>query len=222
MSKICNHCGHSATDESKFCTNCGGNSFSNTQAPVEENAYILNGEQGGMPEAPEKEKVLLGFLGAFLFSLAGGVIYVILYQLGILAAICGWVTFILAGVGYRKFSGTKEKFSVKSIVASLVMLVVVILLAEYVCLAIDIYKYFVEEYYITFLDAFLSVPDFLTDGEFLKAVLGELGFSYLFGFIAVIGNIANFIKGRKAEKAGVNVTAQPAAEETESDTPPEE
>lgn len=220
MAKICSHCGEQAKDESKFCSNCGGSNFT-TDDILSSPAYTLNGEQGGMPEAVKKERVFLGILGAFLFSLAGGVIYVILYQLGILAAICGWVTFILAGVGYRKFSGTKERFSLKSIITSLVMLVVVILLAEYVCIAIEIYKELVNDYYITFLDAFLFVPTLLTDGEALRATLGDLGFSYLFGFIAVIGNIVNFFKGRKAEKQGVEVSTQttPAQEEA---TPPTE
>ncbi len=222
MAKICNHCGQSTNDESKFCTNCGGSNFTTAEDALQSPAYTLNGEQGGTPEAPEKEKVFLGILGAFLFSLAGGIIYVILYQFGILAAICGWVTFILAGVGYRKFSKTKERFSLKSIIISLIMLVIVILLAEYVCIAIEIYKELVSDYYITFLDAFLFVPTLLTDSEALRIALGDLGFSYLFGFIAVIGNIVNFFKGRKAEKQGTTVSTQPVPAEEESNTPTEE
>ncbi|MBQ8001265.1 MAG: zinc ribbon domain-containing protein [Ruminococcus sp.] len=221
MAKICSHCGEQARDESKFCSNCGGSNFTTTEDSLNSPAYTLNGALGGMPETPEKERVFLGILGAFLFSLAGGVIYVILYQLGILAAVCGWVTFTLAGVGYRKFSKTKERFSLKSIIVSLVMLVVVILLAEYVCIAIEIYKELVNDYYITFLDAFLFVPTLLTDSEALRATLGDLGFSYLFGFIAVIGNITNFFKGRKAEKQGVEVGSQ-ATPAQEENTPPTE
>lgn len=221
MAKFCANCGHPADEQTKFCTNCASNQFTESESNPLTPAYTLNGEQGALPESPEKEKVLLGILGAFLFSLAGGVIYVILYQFGILAAVCGWLAFTFASVGYKLFSKTKEKYSVKSIVVSLVMLFVVILLAEYVSLAIDIYKVFSEDYHITFMTAFLSVPSFLADGEILKAVLGELGFSYVFGFIAVIGNIVNFFKGRKAEKEAVSAP-QTAPEESEDSASPEE
>lgn len=217
MSKFCSVCGKSTDDNSKFCSNCGSDSFS--QAPTTEvtGTYALNGEEGAVPETDSKEKVGLGILGAFLFSLAGGILYVILYQFGILSAICGWLAFILAGVGYRKFSKTKERFSVKSIIVSAVMLVVVLLLSEYVCISIEVYRALAEEYYFTFFDALLSAHLVLADSEILRAVLSDLGFCFLFGAIAVISEVVTFFKNKKAaEAAPVTVSSTPA--ETENTT----
>ena len=43
-----------------------------------------------------QEKVFQGILGAFLFGLAGGVLWVILWRIGFIAPIAGLITAILA------------------------------------------------------------------------------------------------------------------------------
>lgn len=221
MAKTCAKCGQIMDDRAQICTNCNSSEFIGTTADNQSQvytqappAYTLNGQQGGLPEFPEKEKVMSGILGAILFSLAGGILYVILYQFGILSAICGYLTFILAELGYKKLSKTKDTYSVKALIISIILLFVVIFAAEYICLSIDIFKVYSEYYEITFLDAFLSAPAFLTDSEVLKAVLSDLGFSYLFGLLAIISNVIRFFKGRKAEKEAITISQQPPVEQS--------
>ena len=65
------------------------NEFERPQSEAELEAQAL------LEEKP-KENVLLGIVGALLFSLAGTVTYFVLYQLGYLAALSGIVAVICA------------------------------------------------------------------------------------------------------------------------------
>ena len=51
-----------------------------------------------------QENVLSGIVGAFLFSLIGGILWFVLYQIGYLAAISGLVGVICAVKGYTFFA----------------------------------------------------------------------------------------------------------------------
>ena len=77
-------------------------------------------------QAPVYENVLAGIVGAFLFSLAGGVLWYVLYMIGILAAISGLVGAICAIKGYSLFA---KKESVKGIVISVILSLVVMVIA---------------------------------------------------------------------------------------------
>ena len=56
-----------------------------------------------------EENVLFGIIGAFLFSLVGGVLYYVLYQIGYLAAISGIVGVVCALKGYAFFAKKESK-----------------------------------------------------------------------------------------------------------------
>lgn len=58
--------------------------------------------------APTKENVGNGVLGALLFGLGGAVLQAVILNLGKVAAIAGIVCFLLAMLGYKKFSGIGE------------------------------------------------------------------------------------------------------------------
>ena len=55
----------------------------------------------------EQENVLAGVVGAFLFSLVGGILWFVLYQIGYLAAVSGLVGVICAVKGYTFFANKK-------------------------------------------------------------------------------------------------------------------
>jgi hypothetical protein len=71
-----------------------------------------------------------------LFSLAGGIIWFVLYQVGILAAISGLIGVVCAIKGYAIF-GKRE--STKGIIISTVIAFIVLVLAWYLCLSYDVY-----------------------------------------------------------------------------------
>lgn len=87
------------------------NEFERPQSEAELEAQAL------LEEKP-KENVLLGIVGALLFSLAGTVTYFVLYQLGYLAALSGIVAVICAMYGYKLFAKGESK---KTVVIAVIM-----------------------------------------------------------------------------------------------------
>ncbi len=135
-----------------------------------------------------KENVLAGILGAFLFSLAGGILWYVLYQIGIVAAVSGLVGSFAAIYGYIIFSKGQ---SIKGIIISVIIALLVLVFAWYMCLVTDVYNVYKEmgyttDYQLTFADAFQTAPEFLT--------MPEIGVEYwktlVMGIVfAIIGGI---------------------------------
>ena len=88
-----------------------------------------------------EENRIAGTLGAFLFALAGGLVYFALWQVGFIAAICGAIAVICAMKGYKLFA---KKESLYGVVTSVVVSVLVIAIAWYFCLAFDVYDAYKE------------------------------------------------------------------------------
>ena len=83
--------------------------------------------------------VPVGVLGAFLFSLAGGVVYYVLWTLGIIAALSGIICVVCAIKGYEIFARGSSK---AGIVASVAMAAVVMTLAWYFCFCSGLQMYY--------------------------------------------------------------------------------
>ena len=168
---------------------------------------------GNQPDV--KENVLLGVLGAFLFALAGGALWFVLYLVGFIAAISGLVGVICAIKGYSLFA---KKESVKGIVIAVVMTLLVIVIAWYFCLSYDAYiahqQWFEEgeiDYTITFLDALLGSHIYLSDPDIGPGYWGDLALGLLFCVIGGGSYVVNKIRNAKAAAAYRAVAAAQAA-----------
>lgn len=205
--KECNVCGTLVDEQARFCSACGSTELieaGTTGQQMEEiqtyplnfdSAYQVqnvksNGEEDG------NGNILAGFVGAFLFSLIGGLLYFVLYQVGIIAGICGLVIFVLANFGHGLFAKTKNKASIAALIASIAATIVMIFLAEYISLSFEIFQAY-KDYGITFFDAIRATPEFLEEPEIASALAEELTIAYMLGFIASISNIVNIVKSRK-------------------------
>lgn len=82
--------------------------------------------------------VPLGVLGAFLFALVGGVVYYVLWTLGIIAALSGIICVICAIKGYEIFAGARTK---RGIFISVAVSALMLVLAWYFCYCSDIHAY---------------------------------------------------------------------------------
>lgn len=154
-----------------------------------------------------KENVLAGVVGAFIFSLAGGVLWFVLYMIGFIASISGLVGVICAIKGYQVFS---KKESTKGIVIATVIAVLVIVVAWYFGIAYDIYdvhRYWLEigeiDYTVTFFDAVGAVPFYLEDPEYTWALLGDLGIGLVFCAVGAGSYVVNKIRNSRARKTVV-------------------
>lgn len=160
--------------------------------------------------AEEKENVLAGAVGAFLFSLAGGVLWFVLYQIGFLAAVSGLVGVICAVKGYTIFAKTKNE-SKTCLILSVVIAVVVLVVAWYLCVGYDIYLVYQDwyemgevDFTLTFFESVRAIPVFFAEGEILVAYLKDLGFGLLFAALGVISYLSareKRIKQQEAEAA---------------------
>ena len=145
------------------------------------------------PVLPPNENVLAGIVGAFLFSLAGGIIWFLLYQVGILAAFSGLIGVVCAIKGYAIF-GKRE--STKGIIISTVIAFIVLVLAWYLCLSYDVYdayQLWYEEghvdFTLTFFESVANAHLFLEEPEIASAYFKDLGLGLLFCVIGAFSYV---------------------------------
>jgi hypothetical protein len=146
-----------------------------------------------------EENVLFGVIGAFLFSLVGGVLYYVLYQIGYLAAISGIVGVVCALKGYAFFA---KKESKKGIVISIIMAALVLVIAWYFCLSNDVYLAYQEwyangevDFTLTFFESVSVAYMFLLDAP---AYLGDLAISLLLAAVGCAGYVTKVFKKKNA------------------------
>ena len=151
---------------------------------------------------PREENILAGIVGAFLFSLVGGIVWYLLYQIGFIAAISGVVGVVCAIKGYSVF-GKRE--SIKGIVLSTVIAFLVIVLAWYICLANDVYLAFKDwykagevDFTLTFFESVRNAHVFLEDTETAIAYFKDLAIGLIFCIVGAFGYVKTAIgKARK-------------------------
>ncbi len=85
-------------------------------------------------ENNSRENLLLGIVGALLFSLIGGVVYFLLNYVGYIAAISGFVTVYCAILGYKLFA---KGLSKKGIIVSVIIAALIIVVSWYLCFCCD-------------------------------------------------------------------------------------
>ncbi len=171
-----------------------------------------------------KENVLAGAVGAFLFSLVGGILWFVLYQIGFLASISGLVGVICAVKGYTIFAKTKNE-SKKCLIISSVIAIAVLVLAWYLCIAYDIYLVYQEGfetgellYTYTFFESVQLVPAFLEIEEVLVACLKDLGMGLIFAILGIVSYLASREKRMKQQAAEAAAKAALEAEKENTET----
>ena len=172
-----------------------------------------------------KENVVAGIVGAFLFSLAGGVLWFVIYLFGFIAGISGLVGAVCAIKGYSVFA---KKESIKGIIISVIIALLVIVAAWYSCFAYDIYVAYQDwfaagevDYTLTFAESVYNVPYFLSEPEIGAAYIKDLIFGIVFCVIGGGSYVANKLKNAKNKAkftpapAPVEEAAAPAEESAE-------
>ena len=157
------------------------NTSENTQTPP------------AQPVAPKEENILAGIVGAFLFSLAGGIIWFVLYQIGFLAAISGTIGVVCAIKGYSIFGKCE---SIKGIIISTVIAFIVIVLAWYLCLSYDVYLAYQDwyangevDFTLTIFESIANAHLFLSEAEIAIEYFKDLGIGLIFCVIGAFGYV---------------------------------
>lgn len=162
-----------------------------------------------------EENRVAGSVGAFLFALAGGAIYFVLWQVGYVAAISGLIAVVCAMKGYELFAKKESRFG---IIISVVMSVLVISIAWYLCLSLDVYQAYQEWYEAGEVDSAISFGDavrnaylFLSDPKIARSYLLNLAFGIALCALGCISPIRAALRRTKK-----TATAQPEAAPTAS------
>lgn len=173
----------------------------NTPTPAE---IIPEVTPESTPAPLQQENFLAGIVGAFLFSLAGGIIWFILYQIGFLAAISGIIGVVCAIKGYAVF-GKAE--SIKGVIASTVIAFLVIVIAWYACLSYDVYLAYADlfetgdiDFKLNFFEAFQNAYLFLTEPDVGIYYWKDLVIGLLFCIGGCIAPVKNAITAAKQSK----------------------
>ena len=162
----------------------------------------------------QNENLIAGIVGAFLFSLAGAVIYFLLYMVGYIASISGLIGVVCAIKGYAIFS---KKESIKGIVIASVIALFVMVLAWYFSISYEIYDSYQTAlaegeiaFTVSFLEAVRVTPDFLAIDEVAAECFKDLALSLLFAVIGAGGYV--YTKIKNAKNASVAASAAPAVQ----------
>lgn len=210
--KRCKSCGAQIYADETACPYCGMTEFegeTKTQETPEAPVQIDFGNKAQPnPEPARNENVLNGIVGAFLFSLGGVVLYFILYQLNYIAGLVGFVTFTLANLGYGVFTGTKGKNSMKGVIVSIVVTVIMIAISEFICLGYIVHQELGKEWGLTIFESMKITPEVITYSEMWGDVALELGLCYLLAGLGSLGAIVGAVKARKKAKAEAQQQAE--------------
>lgn len=153
-----------------------------------------------MQAEPEKrENVLGGIVGAFLFSLAGGVIWFLLDMVGFYAGISGLIGAVCAIQGYRIFGGRLSK---KGVIIAAVISLLVLALAWYLCFAKDLFQAHKEWYAAKEIDYMPTYAECVRAGGLWLKEEPEIARSYLLNLLvgialAIVGSVRYIINAFK-------------------------
>lgn len=117
---------------------------------------------------------LLGIVGAIGGALIGAVLWVILYQIGIIAYIAGIAIVFCACKGYILLSKSDK---LGGIISAIIISVLVLFAAIFFCWGLDIYNTLITEIDITMFDSILLVPFLISEADFVlefakEAIIG--------------------------------------------------
>lgn len=91
-----------------------------------------------------------------------------------------------------------------------------VIVAEQVCVGIEIFNAYKDYYEISFFDAFRSVPEFLEEPELRAAVIGDVVIGYLLMVVGAWGTIRQAYKstsGTTKTRMVASVTSAAARED---------
>ena len=138
--------------------------------------------------------VVTGIVGAFLGSLVGVAMWVIVYKLGYIAGMSGAVMVICAMMGYKKFG---KCLDIKGIIICVVLCIGMIYISQRLSVSLQLYKEFSDYGYdMAFSDCYKEMFDILDVVDQKSTFWGDLAIGYLLFVIASVSYVISSIKNR--------------------------
>ncbi len=176
----------------------------NEQSDLKQHAEALNaGEEGvstgtagettaqvtGAGDLPIPRNIFLALLASVVCALAGGVLWILFYKMGRIAAISGYVAVAGAMLGYFKF-GRREKSAIGNVICVLIG-VAVIAFANYISYAWEIVDAMNASSpgRAEFVKVFANMPKLMTEWELWSSFMADLGMGLVFALLAGLGGL---------------------------------
>ena len=153
-------------------------------------------------ESTTVENVPAGIVGALLGSLVGALAIILISQLGYVSVLSGLLMGVCAVKGYELLA---KKLSVKGVVISIVIMVIVTFFANRVDWGIEIYKAFGKEYDVSFFECFKSVGEFVREGA-IEGYYGNLVLLDLFTLGGGIPTAIGLMKNKQIKNSLVRLS----------------
>ena len=136
----------------------------------------------------QKSNVFLGTIGALLGAMLGGVIWIIIGELGFIAGLAGFAMMFFAIKGYSGLSGRLDK---KGQIISLVIALIMIFVADYTSYALSFCKYYFDGNYSiqNLVSSFKNLPEYLTYADYWSSFLIDLAIGYALSIASGFGII---------------------------------
>ena len=168
-----------------YCDTC----YQNALTALESNKQQIKQKKGNLAT---------GLVGALLGSLIGVIVFVLINQLGYIAALSGLVMAICALKGYEMLGGKINKLGV---ILTCVIMVLMVLFAENINLAIEILSELEAGFDLSlFFQAFRSIPEFIAGGYInMPAYIGELVMAYGLTALGAVPTIIGMFKQKSGQ-----------------------
>ena len=140
--------------------------------------------------------VLLGTIGAFIGAALGGVIWIIIGELGFIAGLAGFAMMYFAIKGYSGLSGRLDK---KGQIISIIIALVMIFVANYTSYALNFCKYYFDGNYSinNLMDSIKNLSSYLTYSNNWGSFLKDLAIGYALSIWSGFGIIRSVFSKRK-------------------------
>jgi hypothetical protein len=146
----------------------------------------------------KSSNIIGGIVGSFLGAVIGSIIWIVVSQMGYIAALAGLAIAVCSIVGYEKFGG---KLDVVGIIITSVITIFTVYLAQHISYAIDIYNTYKHQGF-TFTTSLQSVPVFLENPKFARVFWGDLAKGYI---LTIAGSVSYIYKSYKERNYVVEV-----------------
>lgn len=155
----------------------------------------------------KKTNLAAGIVGAVFGSLIGVACWVLIYQLGYIAGLTGFVMMVCCMKGFELLGG---RLSRAGVIVSILISIVMLFAAEYLTVGIEIYK-MMKEYYssVSLFEGIRAVPSYLADSSVGPDLWGAMIKDLLMGYVFMVLASISFI--RQSFKATAGNTMQKLA-----------
>lgn len=143
-------------------------------------------------EATPKENIIGGIIGSFIGAAIGAVLWLFFSRIGFIVGLAGCAIIVFSIMLYKKMSGGLSR---KGIFVCIASSVIMIYIADYISMGMDVLEAFQGE--ISFSEAMQILPDLMREQSVLSVFIKNLLIGYLIAGIACFSTVKRMLRSIK-------------------------